>query len=246
MTAVQDEKNKTIGAFVAEDYRTAKVFERHGIDFCCGGEISLAEACREKKVTPEILLQEIHDTKREGGARHENYGAWSLSFLADYIVQTHHAWLDENLGQIGAYAKKIAQVHGNNHPELIEISSIFDRIATDLVKHLQEEEQVLFPAVKRLETARNERKALAAEDCARLRDVLRNLYRDHQEVGDATHKIRHLSKNFAIPEDACNTFAVTYNKLREFEDDLHKHVHLENNILFPKAERLLQGNDSLA
>lgn len=239
MIGIQEKMNKTIGAFVAEDYRAAKVFERHGIDFCCGGEISLVEACREKKVDPEILLQEIEDTKREGGDRHENYGAWSLSFLADYIVQTHHAWLNENLDQIAAYARKIAQVHGNNHSEVIEISTIFDMIATDMVKHLQEEEEVLFPAIKRLEMARTERKSLSSEDCALLQDALQNLYRDHQNIGDATHKIRHLAGDFALPEDACNTFAVTYHKLKEFEGDFHKHVHLENNILFPKAERLL-------
>ncbi len=236
---VQQMKSKTIGELVAEDYRTAKVFDRHGIDFCCGGEISLAEACRGKKVTPETLLQEIEDAKKEKSDQHDNYGAWSPSFLADYIVNTHHAWLNENLDQIAAHTRKIAQVHGENHPEVIEISSIFIRIASDMVEHLKEEETVLFPVISRLETASKEGKSPASDDCDQLRDALQSLRRDHQEIGDATHRIRHLTKDYALPEDACNTFTVTYQNLKEFEDDLHKHVHLENNILFPKAEKLL-------
>jgi len=233
---VNDETyNRTIGELVAADYRTAKVFEKYGIDFCCGGKVSLSAICREKSINPAAILQEMEELKNAPLDQGQNYSAWDLSFLADYIVNTHHAYLKENLEQIAAYARKVAHVHGSNHPEVTEISKIFDRIATDMAAHLREEEEVFFPAIKRIEAARKGGKGLEAEDLATIRDTLEKLDAEHNQIGDAVHAIHDLSKDYAIPEDACNTFMVTYRKLKEFEDDLHKHVHLENNILFPKA-----------
>jgi len=228
----------TVGAIVAADYRTARVFENHGIDFCCGGKISLAEICQQKGLDPATLRQELAAVLSAPVERGHNYDAWSLSFLADYIVNTHHVYLDENTAQIAAYADKIAGVHGDNHPEVIEIAAIFARIATDMAAHLREEEEVLFPTVKRIEAARTAGNPPDADDLAITRTSLGKLDQEHQEIGDAVHAIRHLAHDYAIPDDVCNTFAVTYRKLKEFEDDLHKHVHLENNILFPKAARL--------
>jgi len=161
-----------------------------------------------------------------------------LSFLADYIVNTHHAYLNENTAQIAAYADKIAEVHGSRHPEVIKIAAIFAKIATDMSAHLHEEEEVLFPAIKRVDTARRAGNKPEAADLETIRSSLIRLDHEHQEIGDAAHAIRHLADGYTLPEDVCNTFAVTYKKLQEFEDDLHKHVHLENNILFPKAARL--------
>jgi len=229
---------KTIGAFVAEDYRSAAVFEKYGIDFCCGGQQLLGAACREKGLDPAALEREIEAAQSEPIRRSENYAAWELPFLADYIVNTHHAWLNENTAQIAAYAHKIAGVHGAHHPEVIEIAGIFDKIAADMEGHLREEEEVLFPAIRRLDAARKAGGTAAADDRAAIRAALENLHRDHQGIGDAVHAIRRLARNYAIPQDACNTFVITYRKLGEFEDDLHKHVHLENNILFPKAAQL--------
>jgi regulator of cell morphogenesis and NO signaling len=228
----------TVGAIVAADFRTAKVFESHGIDFCCGGKVSLAEICREKGLDPAIIWQEINAVKSAPLERSHNYDAWSLTFLADYIVNTHHAYLNESLPQIGAYADKIAAVHGEHHPEVIEIAAIFAKLATDMAAHLREEEEVFFPAIKRVEAATVAGKPADAADLATIRGALVTLDREHQEVGDAVHAIRRLAHGYAIPGDVCNTFALTYRKLEEFEDDLHKHVHLENNILFPKAGRL--------
>ncbi len=243
MTKIEKARNldlteKTIGEYVAEDYRSAAVFEKYGIDFCCGGQVPLAAACREKELDPFSLVREIEETRNTPLQRSENFGAWKLSFLADYIVNTHHVWLNENTGQIAAYARKIAEVHGARHPEVIEIASLFEQIAADMEAHLGEEEEVLFPAVKRIEAARKAGGLPAAEDSDAIRDSLEKLHREHEAIGDAVHQIRHLAKDYAIPEDACNTFAVTYRKLNEFEDDLHKHVHLENNILFLKAAQL--------
>ena len=228
----------TIGAIVAADYRTAKVFEARGIDFCCGGKIPLATACAQIGLDLALIMRELEAVQNEPGNRSENYGSWSLSFLADYIVNTHHVYLRENDDQIAAYARKIAGVHGANHPEVIEIADLFAKIAADLTAHLKEEEEVFFPAVKRAEAASASGLEPAAGDRETIRASLERLYREHEEVGEAVHAIRHLAKDYAIPIDACNTFMVTYQKLKEFEDDLHKHVHLENNILFPKAAEL--------
>lgn len=152
--------------------------------------------------------------------------------------QHPHAYLKEIDEQIASYARKIAGVHGAHHPEVIEISAIFDKIATDMAAHLREEEEVFFPAIKRADAERKAGTAPAKEDRDMIKESLAKLGREHEEIGDAIHTIRHLSKDYAILEDTCNTFMITYQKLKEFEDDLHKHVHLENNILFPKASRL--------
>lgn len=229
---------KTIGEYVAEDYRSAAVFDKYGIDFCCGGQVSLATSCQEMGLDPNALEREIEEIKSTPVNRSENYGAWELSFLADHIVNTHHGWLNENIGQIAAYVHKVAEVHGRRHPEVVEIKTLFDKIAAEMEAHLSEEEQVLFPTVKRLEAAHKAGAEPANRDRVAIRDSLLKLHREHEAIGDAVHQIRDLSKDYAIPEDACNTFAVTYHKLKEFEGDLHKHVHLENNILFLKAAQL--------
>jgi len=230
--------NKTIGEIVAADFRTAKVFENHGIDFCCGGKVALAATCTEKGLDLAAITGELVAVQNEPAERSQNYASWALPFLADYIVNTHHVYLKENDEQIAAYARKIAGVHGAHHPEVIRIADIFEKIATDMAAHLREEEEVFFPAIKRGDAARIAGNTPDAEDRETIRVSLLKLQREHEEIGDAVHTIRHLSKEYAVPGDVCNTFMVTYQKLKEFEDDLHKHVHLENNILFPKAAEI--------
>lgn len=230
--------DKTIGEIVAADFRTAKVFEKHGIDFCCGGKVALAATCTERGLDLATITRELAAVQNEPAERSQNYSSWALPFLADYIVNTHHVYLKENDEQIAAYARKIAAVHGAHHPEVIRIATIFDKIATDMTAHLKEEEDVFFPALKRADAARTAGTTPDAKDRETIRVSLLRLHREHEEIGDAVHTIRHLSKEYAIPGDVCNTFMVTYQKLKEFEDDLHKHVHLENNILFPKAAQL--------
>jgi len=228
----------TIGDVVAKDYRTAQVFEKYGIDFCCGGNIALATACQEKGIDPQELGRELGKALDQPIDRSQNYAAWELPFLADYIVNTHHVYLKENTSVIAAYARKIAQVHGAHHPEVIEIAAIFDKIAADMELHLIEEEEKLFPAIRKIDALKKAGAAHDAKDVEELRALLETLGHDHDEIGAAIHEIRRLAKDYAIPADVCNTFMVTYEKLNEFEDDLHKHVHLENNILFPKAGKL--------
>ena len=229
---------QTIGDLVARDYRAAQVFEKYGIDFCCGGKVALSTACQEKGIDSAQLLRELEQAAAQPVDRSQNYAAWDLPFLADYIVNTHHAYLKEQTGTIAAYAHKIAEVHGAHHPEVIKIAEIFDTIAADLTLHLREEEEVLFPAVRKLAGLAQAGSAHDAADREALRASLKALSHEHDEIGAAIHAIRHLAKDYQIPVGVCNTFMVTYSKLKEFEDDLHKHVHLENNILFLKAAEL--------
>jgi regulator of cell morphogenesis and NO signaling len=231
---------QSVGDLVAQDYRAAAVFEKHGIDFCCGGQVALSEACREKGIDQARVLLELAQSVDHPMDRSQNYAAWELPFLADYIVNTHHAYLKENTGGIAAYARKIAQVHGAHHPEVIEIAAIFDKIAADLALHLREEEEVLFPVIRKIATLSQTGSGSGADsaDLEALRASLKTLGHEHDEIGAAIHAIRHLARDYQLPAGVCNTFAVTYQKLREFEDDLHKHVHLENNILFLKAAAL--------
>lgn len=231
-------ENTTIGEIVAADFRTAQVFKAKGIDFCCGGKIPLATICAQKGLDLTQIIRELEAVQSQPLERSQNYRSWSLSFLADYIVNTHHAYLKENGEQLVAYARKIAEVHGANHPEVIKIAALFDKIAADMTAHLKEEEEVFFPALKRAEAARTSGTLPEARDQETIRGSLSRLHREHEEIGEAVHSIRHLANDYAIPDDVCNTFLVTYQKLKEFEDDLHKHVHLENNILFPKAADL--------
>ncbi len=231
--------SKTIGEIVADDYRTSTVFEKYGIDFCCGGKVVLSAVCKEKGIDFATISKEIEDVKNKQVERDQNYASWELPFLIDYIVNVHHGYLKDNTGQIKAHIKKIAAVHGERHSELSEISAIFDKIAHDLSIHLKEEEEELFPALKRAEMSNKKDSAIPPEDLGLISHSLENLAQDHEKIGEAVHRINHLTSGYKIPDDACNTFTLTYRELEEFEDDLHKHVHLENNILFVEAAKLV-------
>ncbi len=233
-----NESTKTIGQIVAEDYRTAKVFEDHGIDFCCGGKVALAATCLEKGIDLAALTGELEAAQSKPVEKSQNFTSWELPFLIDYIVNVHHTYIKENAAQIAAYAHKIAEVHGAHHPEVIQIAAIFNKMAADLAVHLKEEEDNFFPAIKHTDRDRKVGATPNANDLETIKNSLAKLTQEHEEVGEAIHTIRRLAKGYAIPGDVCNTFMITYQRLKEFEDDLHKHVHLENNILFLKAAQL--------
>lgn len=200
---------RTVGEIVADDYRTARVFENHGIDFCCGGKISLGSACAEKGIDLATITGELDAVKSEPTGRSENYASWELPFLVDYIIDAHHTYIKESTGPLVAYAHKIAEVHGPHHPEVIKIASIFDAIAKDLEAHLRHEEEVFFPAIKRVHAATKEGTAPEKKDIETIRDSIRKLTREHEGVGEAIYTIRSLAKDYAIPADVCNTFVVT-------------------------------------
>lgn len=223
-----------IAEIVTEDFRTAEIFKKVGIDFCCGGNQNLEEACIKQSINLselELALESIENTKPDSS---HNFKDWNVDFLCDYIVNTHHKTVLRLLPQITAYTQKISVVHGDNHPELQEIEQLFAQINTELIQHLQKEEEVLFPAIKMQFKLDN------AEAKASIQSEIARMTKEHEFAGGAMDKINVLSKGYQLPADGCNTYKVAYKLLEEFEDDLHVHVHLENNILYPKALALTQ------
>ena len=230
-----------VGDIVAGDYRTAAVFEKHGIDFCCGGSVTLAAACTEKAIDPAALARELEAATSVPVRRDQDYAGWTLTHLINHIKAIHHAYVRANTAQNAAYARKIAAVHGDAHPELAQVAAACDSMATELTAHLEREEEVVFPAIKRAEAAGRAGSAPEARDAEAIARGVEALVREHDEVGAALHEIRDLAMGYGLPADACATYVLTYQRLQTFEADLHKHVHLENNILFPRAiERFAQ------
>lgn len=238
-TAPIDFREQTVGAIVTQDFRTAAVFESHGIDFCCGGDVTLTEACAAAHVDPERVAQDLaRATAAARTARDDDYASWTLTRLLDHIKAVHHRYLRENTARTGAYARKIADVHGAHHPELVEISAVYDEMATALMTHLDDEEQVVFPAVRRAEASARAGEAVDQADAEALREGAVQLAAEHDEVGGALHRIHDLSMGYALPADSCATYSLAFSSLQEFEADIHKHVHLENNILLPRMAAL--------
>jgi regulator of cell morphogenesis and NO signaling len=222
-------KEMTIGEIVATDYRTASVFKEAGIDFCCGGKKDIGEACIEKGIDRDSLMMKLEAIKSSPATNIYNYLEWDPGFLCDYIVNTHHKYVLKTMPDLLMYTAKIASVHGERHPELLSVADLFSQINRELTQHLKNEENVLFPAIKEviISGSAGAKKTISTE--------ISRLSGEHEFAGNAMDKISVLTGNYKVPEDGCNTYKVALKLLREFEDDLHTHVHLENNILFPKA-----------
>jgi regulator of cell morphogenesis and NO signaling len=230
----QTNTEPTIGEIVANDFRAAALFKEAGIDFCCGGNKSLAEACKEKGADASRLAEQLEMLAQTPVTGAMNFKEWNLSFLSDYIVNTHHKFVLKNLPELVFYTQKIANVHGDHHPELIEVQALFAKINEELLQHLKNEEEVLFPAIKQAENIASARvKATIVSEITRMQG-------EHEFAGGAMDKINVLTNNYQVPEDACNTYRVSLKLLEQFEDDLHTHVHLENNILYLKALKLAE------
>lgn len=222
----------TIGEIVANDFRATSLFKEAGIDFCCGGYKFLSEACREKGSDLSVILEQLGLLSQTPVDYATNFKEWELGFLSDYIMNTHHKFVLKNLPELLFYTRKIADVHGDNHPELLEVAELFAKINEELLQHLKNEEVVLFPAIKTAEiSASFQVKSIIISEVTRMQG-------EHEFAGGAMDKINVLTKNYLVPADACNTYRGSLKLLEQFEDDLHIHVHLENNILYPKALKL--------
>jgi regulator of cell morphogenesis and NO signaling len=222
----------TLGDIVTNDFRAAGVFKGAGIDFCCGGGKTLDQACLEKGIDAGILAAELRDLAFQPAIPSQNFNDWALDFLADYIQNTHHKYVLKTLPELDTYTQKIAAVHGPGHPELPEVAGLFAQVIRELRQHLRNEEEVLFPAIKEaLKSNSTGARETIASEINRMKD-------EHDSAGGAMDRINVLTSGYEVPEGACNTYLVTLKLLEQFEDDLHIHVHLENNILFPKALKL--------
>lgn len=232
------QENQIIGELVAKDYRAASVFKKYGIDFCCQGNRTINDACEKKKINSENVLNDLMNltTSQENGAT--DFKSWPLDLLADYIVKKHHRYVEEKSLEIKPYLDKICRVHGERHPELFEIKEHFNACAGELAMHMKKEELILFPAIKKLVGAKENHTPVEKPHFGTVKNPIQMMMSEHEIEGDRYRKIETLSNGYTPPQDACNTFRVTYALLNEFEQDLHLHIHLENNILFPKAIEL--------
>ena len=228
----QQLKTLTVGEIVTNDIRTAAAFKKAGIDFCCGGKQSFAEACEEKGIDAAQLENEILKVSEEPMNEFMNFKNWDPVFLSDYIVNTHHKFVLKNLPDLVFYTQKIANVHGDNHPELNEVADLFAKINDELLQHLKNEEEVLFPAIKEA-VQTNSSKAKET-----IKSEIERMFGEHEFAGGAMDHINVITKAYQVPADGCSTYRVSFDLLEKFEDDLHTHVHLENNILYPKALEL--------
>ena len=227
-----------VGDVVAADFRAAAIFEHYGIDFCCGGRRSVADACRAASVAPSVIETAIGALAPAGAE--SDVSEWPVDRLIDHIVTVHHAYVRSAMPTIRQYLVKLVEVHGGRHPELVTVLNYFDTIIRELSQHLLKEEQVLFPYIHELQ--------LRADMCSRGRspfgtveNPIRMMEREHRDAADELDAVRALTHGYCAPDDGCTTYRVCMAELQRFERDLHRHVHLENNVLFPKAIALEQG-----
>lgn len=228
----------TIGEYVAKDFRTAALFSKYGIDFCCNGNRSIEEACQKKAVTADILLQEIETVLSSKSDSGIDYNAWPIDLLADYIEKKHHRYVSEKTPILLQFLDKLSRVHGAKHPELLLINELFKGCAGELAQHMKKEELILFPFIKKMVHATLSDELIELPHFETIQNPIAMMMHEHDAEGVRFRKIAELSNNYTPPADGCNTYKVTFAMLEEFEQDLHKHIHLENNILFPKAAKL--------
>ena len=233
----QDEADETLGEIAVKDLRKAEVFKKYGLDFCCGGKKTVKEACAEKGLDVTKVEQELQNSdKTSFTARPLPYNDWNLDFLADYIVNTHHSYVKKTIPDIRTYSEKVAKVHGAHHPELLVINQLAQEVCDEMSSHMVKEETVLFPYIKQLVAAKNNGNGkVKFGNLDSVETPINMMEMEHELVGGNMDKIRTISNNFQLPEDACASYSYLFKTLDEFENDLHIHVHLENNILFPKA-----------
>lgn len=231
---MQATSEKTVRELVLESPNATRVFETMGIDYCCGGQRSLSEACATARVPVEEVLQRLDDSR--GEAAYEGAHDWqkaSLTEIIRHIVNTHHEYVKQEVPRLEKLLAKVVSVHGGNHPELLQIQSTFHSLGEELSSHLMKEEQILFPWIVQTESGE------APASCfGSVGNPIRMMMFEHDNAGAALREIRSASGDFTLPDDACISYETLYQALQAFEADLHQHIHLENNILFPRALEL--------
>jgi regulator of cell morphogenesis and NO signaling len=231
MNSIADKK---VGKIVADNFRSAKVFTEYGIDFCCKGGIKLSEACETRGLDTDLVIEKI--VKATQNADGVDYQALSMGNLVDHILQVHHKYIEDTIPALKFYLDKIEKVHGESHPELKEIKELFFGAADALTSHMKKEEFILFPYVKAMEEANLHHFKLSPPHFGTIENPIAMMEHEHDTEGERFRQIATLSNNYIPPSDACQTYKVAFSLLKEFESDLHTHIHLENNILFPEAK----------
>jgi regulator of cell morphogenesis and NO signaling len=221
----------TVGQLVIDRPARARIFESFGIDYCCGGKIPLAEAIRKKGLDEKTVLGVLDAFDDATPQAERNWGDASLTELADHIESTHHAYLKEELPRLDFMVHKVANRHGDHHAELVEVAHIFDAFKAELESHMMKEERILFPLCRQLEKASGPQ----SFHCGSVQNPIAVMIREHDDAGDAMARMRKLTNDYTPPLDACGTYRAMFDGLKQIEQDMHRHVHKENSILFPKA-----------
>jgi regulator of cell morphogenesis and NO signaling len=228
---------RTVREVAVENPAATRVFEKFGIDYCCGGNQLLDQACEKADVPVDQVLDAL-EMEQETALAAKQLHDWQsepLSELVAHIKSTHHKFTREETARLNALLNKVCSVHGKNHPELFEIQSTFAGLAQELTTHLMKEEMVLFPYIVRMEEAVIQAEPVLPAPFGTVENPVAMMEREHDSAGNALRGMRKASNEFALPSDACVSYQTLYGALQVFEADLHQHIHLENNILFPRA-----------
>lgn len=228
---------KTVREIVLGIPASAKVFEQLGIDYCCGGDKRLDEACRTAGIEVEAVTQALEASEKVARPEGEtlNWNGQPLASLMSHIVEKHHTFCRQEVARLDPLLQKVIQAHGAAHPELQQIKALFSGLSKELLMHLTKEEQTLFPYISRMEEAVTRKMPFPRPPFGTVQNPVRMMLLEHDNAGTALQKMRGLSSNYQLPADACNSYRALYDGLKSFESDMHTHVHLENNILFPRA-----------
>ena len=232
---MKDLAKTSVGEIVRTNYKTAQLFEKHGIDFCRDGEMLLEVACKRSKVDFRLLLPEIESLMLISNPESIYLEEMSLDELCMYIVRRHHRYVTDSIPFLQIRISTLCEMHGQSHPELFKVRELFGEAADNLILHMKKEEHILFPRIEKLakfKTAFSDNATMKPED---IHTPIKQMAGEHQDENERFSIISELTNHYEIPSDACNTYRITYDSLKEFEEDLRKHIYVENNILFRKA-----------
>jgi regulator of cell morphogenesis and NO signaling len=227
-----------VNEIALSDPGARRILEAAGVDYCCGGNKSLEEACFRANVPAEVILQQLRENS--GRVRPEE-SAWVTAPLCDltrHIRERHHRYVREVIPSLRGLLARVREKHGSKHPEIEEIEKLFGDVAREMLMHMQKEEQILFPYIEALERAANGKGAIEPPFFQTVRNPIHAMMKEHDDAGELVRQIRTASGEYKAPADACISFRSAYQELQQFEEDMHLHVHLENNILFPRAVEL--------
>ena len=230
--------HQTLAGIVLNDYRSATVLEKYQLDFCCKGKRTLAEACAEKGLSADLITNELESLHGPENATQMPFRKMTAEQLIAHIVTQHHFYVKQAMPQIYDHLERVAIKHGDRFPAMIEVFGLFAEIKREMTSHMQKEEIVLFPAIKKAENAFANQETLG-NDIRNIKGAVNVMEMEHDNAGEGMSRIRELTNNYEEPIGACTTFKLSLAELKAFEEDLHRHVHLENNILFPMAKKLI-------
>ena len=231
---------QTVRELAVEHPAATRVFEALGIDYCCGGQKSLAEACSVAKLSVDQVLETLEQAEADRQPKEQatDWQAAPLAGVVEHIINTHHKFTREELARLEPLLDKVCKVHGQNHPEMLEIRRVFAGLNQELTLHMMKEERILFPYIVQLEQAIQHHQAPPMSPFGTVQNPIHMMMTEHDSAGEALRQMRSLSSDYAPPADACVSYRTLYNALADLEQDLHQHIHLENNILFPRAIRM--------